>query len=46
MMITGITAALNTAIKPAILYHAAIAEIDIAVTNIRRAKNIFVLYCL
>jgi hypothetical protein len=40
MMITGITAALNTAIRPAILYQAAITEMDIAVKKVNMASSI------
>ena len=44
MIITGMTAALNTAIKPAILYQAAMNEMEIAVTNVRIANSIMYIY--
>jgi hypothetical protein len=40
IMITGITAALNMAIRPAILYQAAINEMDTAVSSVTIANNI------
>ena len=44
MIITGMTAALKTAIKPAILYQAAMNEMDIAVTNVSMANSIMYIY--